>query len=118
MNIEITLEGYLIGETWMPSIVCAKALNVNLTRERGRVCDSRHPVGFKASLRDVIELVVSENGGDFQHCKLTKDSFIQARIRSASNSRVKIRSRDWPITTFPSLKDYIDERELFEIEDM
>jgi hypothetical protein len=107
MNIEIVLRGSLVGPIWWPAgMICITPFRIDLKRERARIGTG------KASLRDVIDLIVTEKGGDFQHCKLTQDSTIEARLWDSPRHNVSRQLvRHWPITAFSSIKDYVSENE-------
>jgi hypothetical protein len=104
-HYDISLRGGICGPIWWPAgAKCGSDLSVNLSREIGRIC------GGKPTLRDAIELVMSEKGGDFQSAHLTSDTEIcVTAYRTGPDQRVTSkRTRYWPVTAFPSIADYVD----------
>lgn len=106
-HYNINLRGGICGNIWQPGIgKCGMPLNVNLSREIARIYS---PDDSRVTLRDAIELIMCENGGDFQSAKLTGDTEICVSSAKISDGRMKKHSRYWPITAFPSIADYVDE---------
>jgi hypothetical protein len=104
-HYDITLRGGICGAIWWPmGAKCGSDLNVDLSREIGRI------TGGKPTLRDVIELVMCEKGGDFQNALLTADTEIAVTAyRTGPDQRITSkRTRYWPVTAFPSIADYVD----------
>jgi hypothetical protein len=105
-EIKITLQAYLYGPIWVPMYVHVKWISVDLKRERSRITPG------KGTLRDAIDLVMMENGGDFRNCQLTKDSEIQVSYRVIRpRGGLLTRSRFWNVTAFPSIADFVGDRD-------
>lgn len=107
-HYDITLRGGICGPIWWPvGAKCGMDLNVDLSREIARVSSSD---GSRVTLRDAIELVMCEKGGDFQSSMLTADTeiCITAYCTNESQRITSKRTRYWPITSFPSIADYVD----------
>jgi hypothetical protein len=99
----ITLRGGLCGAIWWPvGAKCGMDLNVDFSREASRI------VGDKVTLRDVIELIICEKGGDFQEALLTGDTELCVTVQRLSDGRRKSHTRYWPVTAFPSIAEYVD----------
>lgn len=102
-HYDILLRGGLCGSIWWPvGAKCGLPLNVDLSREISRI------VGDKVTLRDVIELIINEKGGDFQGALLTGDTELCVTVQRLGDGRVKSHTRYWSITAFPSIADYVD----------
>lgn len=98
-HYDISIRGGICGAIWWPvGAKCGRDLNIDLSREIARIYSSD---GSRVTLRDAIELIVCENGGDFQSAKLTGDTEIIVKGDGK-------RTRHWPITSFPSITDYVD----------
>lgn len=105
-HYDIALRGGICGPIWWPvGAKCGSDLSVNLSREIDRI------VGGRVTLRDVIQLVMSERGGDFQSAMLTADTEISVTAyRAGPDQRIRSkRTRYWPITAFGSIADYVDQ---------
>lgn len=102
-HYDITLRGGICGAIWWPvGAKCGSDLAVDISREMGRI------TGGKPTLRDVIELVMCEKGGDFQMARLTADTEILVTSRRLTDGRTKTHTRYWSVTAFPSIADYVD----------
>lgn len=105
-HYDIALRGGICGAIWWPvGAKCGVDLSINLSREINRIVGDGRP-----TLRDVIQLVMSEKGGDFQSAMLTADTEICVTAhRAGPDQRIRsTRTRYWPITAFPSIADYVD----------
>ena len=103
---DITLRGGICGPIWWPTgVKCGSDLSVNLSHEMARIA------GDRVTLRDVVELVLCEKGGDFQLPLLTADTEIcVTTYRTGPDQRIlSKRTRYWPITAFPTIADYVDQ---------
>lgn len=99
----ITISGGICGNIWQPGCgKCGMPLSADISRAKARI------TGGKVTLRDVIELILAEVGGDFSFAQLTGDTEICVTITLIVAGRVNSRSRYWPITAFPSIADYVD----------
>ncbi len=95
----ITISGYLVGPIWMPPVECYKHFTYDLSREAPRL-EGRD--GERATLRDHILSMMTEQGGDFQWCEIA-DAVLCITIYKPNRQR----SRIWYLRSFPSIADCI-----------
>jgi len=96
-TISIKISGYLVGDSWLPQIECWKPLSYDITREDAR-CDG--PAGLR------WHVCAATNDGDFQGADIA-DGFVTI-TREGARDGIKVkRSRDFPLTMFPSVSDMV-----------
>jgi len=79
--------------------------NWSITRERPRIYSPNYgPV----CMSDVVDLIVMENGGDFQDAKLTADSLIIFEFRKPTNTGYEYHVREFEVSECPSLATYVN----------
>lgn len=88
------VSGGVCGKLWWPvGAMAGKPLNADLRREFGRLTGIDH-----VSFRDVLDSILTENGGDFcGGASFTADSIIRIERRSvdgAGRYRVHVRERE------------------------
>lgn len=100
MITEISIRGYLVGPIWWPvGEECWKDLCYDVLREEGRFSEP-------PTLRDHLNHLVAELGGDFQGCSIAQGELIIRTSRRDSAGATITRTRAWPLDRFPSAKDY------------
>lgn len=95
---QISIQGYLVGDTWMPNCEAYKPLNYDVTRE------ARRHVGSKATLRDHI--LAATNDGDFQGAEIAWGELV-VRTHKRRGDTYITRTRVWPLDKFQSVADCI-----------
>jgi hypothetical protein len=99
-----TLHGTLEGPIWQPGVTAQLSLTIDLRRTAARIVNGRG-----SGLVDAITLAIDEGSGDFQHAKLTADSFVSiVHVRGAYSGRSVSRERTVNVTELPSLAAYVD----------
>jgi hypothetical protein len=102
MDMQITLTGYLVGKIWMPARECWKHLSYDLTREDARFTEP-------GTLRDHV--LAATRDGDFQSCSIA-EGYLHVQITKIQQTGTALktyrRTRSFPLTMFPSVKDCIN----------
>jgi hypothetical protein len=98
LHYDIKLYGAITGNMWWPvGEPAGKDICISLSNEADRFTDT-------PTLRDLMLHVITEHGGDFGgDVRFTEDTTITVTSRATGRSR----SRDWPITAFPSISDMV-----------
>jgi hypothetical protein len=98
LHYDIRLSGAITGALWWPVGVAAGVdISIDVTREAARFTEA-------PTLRELVLHIIGERGGDFGgDVRLTEDTTLTVTSRSNGRSR----SRDWPITAFPSIADCV-----------
>lgn len=108
MQTSITLHGHIVGPIWMPAAECWKEVSVS-------AADFERSTGEAPTARDLALRATQD--GDFQHCKLTADSyFLLTRTRRDGNHTMTV-ERVYTVDKFPSIADCVDPRELWELDE-
>lgn len=91
------IEGVAVGRIWLPPVEGFKQVSMRFSRE------SRNFYHQIDTLRDMLERLDIEEGGDFQSCKYDGVLIIEHHTDNRKNER-------WfDLRNFPSIKDYITE---------
>ncbi len=102
VNVSIVLRGGITGAMWWPvGVPGTVAIKADISRERERIWS---PDGSRATLRDVLGLILTERGGDFSGSEFTADSYLEVTISKAGRTR----SRFWELSAFPSVSDIVN----------
>lgn len=89
--VNTKLYGDLTGLIWQ-GVVCEKEVVVSINRQSRRLVES---------VRDVCK------DGDFQHARLAQSSMIEVTLVSHRGATMLRRSRQFPVTHFPSIAQFI-----------
>lgn len=102
MTTSIAIHGYAVGDLWWPMGAEAwKPFTVDVSRERARIVGDE-----RTTLRDVVELATSEQGGDFcGGMTIAQGELVATRCEFRGGRRITTERR-WPLSRFPSLADY------------
>jgi len=105
-SLSLELRGGICGPIWWPAgAMCGRSFRrLDVDRERARFSNPED-----VTLRDIIEHILMENGGDFQNAMFTADTEIVATIyRQGARGYQCRRTRAFPLSMFPSVADYVD----------
>ena len=99
------ISGGICGETWMPRAFAGSSMRK----------DARGPFGFfdrfsePATFRDALQLVLSENGGDFRGAAFTADTVFRIeRRRITGNGQYELHVWERPIVAIPDCADLVN----------
>jgi hypothetical protein len=102
MTIQYQINGYLVGNAWMPSAECYKPLAYRFVRE-----DSFRPSPFsdtQETLRDAM--LEATRDGDFQSCDVA-DGFLTITKTVQRGATMRKVSRHFPLSMFASVSDMV-----------
>lgn len=95
MRYDMTIQGGVTGAMWWPTGVRAgRSFSIS-----ARDMDSLDARMDSPSLRELLLHVLSDEGGDYQGAEFTSDAVLTVRGVA--------RTREWPLTAFPSVRDLI-----------
>jgi hypothetical protein len=99
----VRLYGALVGPIWWPASEAQLPVSVDLRAEAARFVNATG-----SGLIEAVKIIV-DGAGDFQHCRLTADSFVLVEHRRLGPPDGHIRSwaRRVDLTALPSLADYV-----------
>ncbi len=101
-KLTISIDGYLVGSLYWPiGTEAYKPFGANLTQEAQRIAGGERP-----TLREIVELVMSENDGDFGGGATIAQGQLCAMRETFTQGRKTTTARRWPLSAFPSLADY------------
>lgn len=105
-DLSLEIRGGICGAIWWPhGQVCGYPhRRFDVYREQARFSDQD-----SVTLRDIVEHILMENGGDFQNAMFTADTEIIATVHRAGKRGYRCtRTRAFPLSMFPSVADYVD----------
>lgn len=100
-HTSITIEGFLVGNIWMPAAECFKHLTFDVDSHRSRCVSSD---GSRYTLRDAM--LEATRDGDFQSCVVAAGT-LRIEVTTITEGRRVSRSRSWPLDRFPSIRDML-----------
>ena len=101
--MEIRLSGAICGHMWMPETMAGLPITASITSERRRTAAD-------STIAAVINLILAENGGDFQDAAFAADTLIIFEYRKPlENGRIgyTYHRREYELQNCPSLSDYV-----------
>ena len=102
LKYNVKLTGGITGNIWWPAGQRGiTRLSVSINQEEKRMDNP--------SLRDLVGSILTHRGGDFVHPELTCDTELVVTSFKITTTQTLTRQRRWPITSFPSVADYIAE---------
>lgn len=98
----ITIHGCIVGALYWPYGVTAwKDCVIDVKRERSRISGDG-----RATLRDVVNLWLMENDGDFcGSAVIAQGTLTATRTETRGDGRRITVTRSWPLEQFPSIAD-------------
>lgn len=101
-HVSITIEGFIVGPSWMPGTECYKSLHFDVVGHRGRCTSS---AGDRYALRDAM--LEATRDGDFQSAVVAQGMLHIDSTRIGADGRRVTHSRAWPLERFPSISDML-----------
>lgn len=102
-HTEAYLSGGICGPIWWPNrAICGKPIRVNLKNLFDRYLEP-------ASFQDVLESVLTNEGGDFQSARFTADTeIVFLRKKGISPYKWETRVKIWELVNRPEFSDFVD----------
>lgn len=102
-TISVHVSGAICGNTWMPQCKAGIPFTANVKQQIGRFSKKG------ATFRDVLLLMLNENGGDFQNPSFTADTVLRVERRKVeSPGRYTMHIKEREISELNDCADLVD----------
>lgn len=102
--MNIRLSGAICGHLWMPQSMAGILGDWNISREKKRITSSN---GDPILIADAINLILNENGSDFQDALFTGDTEIIFEFKRPTARGYTYHCRNYLLSDCPSLSNYV-----------
>lgn len=101
----VYVSGAICGPIWWP----AGAKCGTLFKSRDLRDERKRFINSNRTFAEMLDHLLTENGGDFQHARFTSDTVIRIERRAVNGlGRYRVHVKEFELGNLPALADYVD----------